>query len=214
MSTSETKKQAIEFEEVVGETQFRGDDIVRLTRVKYKNNPYTFIDMRIFQRGFDDEGGNVHHPAKKGVQLLETRFQRLIGKWTIIPTAFLHSRILDRAFPLLVGGDFESAVLQALKSVEVAVRKAAGLQPEDIGTSLMRKAFDPVRGPLADDTVPLAEREAVAHLFAGTIGFYKNPWSHRDVEMDFIQGFEILLIASHLLRVTERLAIARGRNGG
>lgn len=109
------------------------------------------------------------------MQLLETRFQRLIGKWTIIPTAFPHPTIVDRIFPLLLAGEFESAVLQAFKSVEIAVRARAGLNPDDVGTALMRKAFDPTKGPLATGSVPIAEREALAHLFAGAIGFYKNP---------------------------------------
>lgn len=205
MPTTRTETmKAIEIQEQIGEVQLAGYNLVRLSRVKYKENPNTFIDIRIFQRGYDDAGEEVYYPTKKGVQLLETRFQHLIGKWTIIPTAFLHPLIVDRAFPLLVAGKFESAILQAFKSVEVAVRSAAGLKPDDIGTALMRKAFDPTRGPLSDGAVPMAEREALAHLFAGAIGFYKNPCSHRDVEMDFIQGFEMLMIASHLLKLVER----------
>jgi hypothetical protein len=31
----------------------------------------------------------------------------------------------------------------------------------------MRKAFDKDKGPLSDETEPDAEREALAHLFAG-----------------------------------------------
>jgi len=213
-ATSKEAKKAIEFQELIGEMHLAGYNLVRLSRVKYKENPYTFIDVRIFQRGYDDEGEDVYYPTKKGVQLLETRFQRLIGKWTIIPTAFLHPRIVDRAFPLLVADEFESAVLQAFKSVEIAVRSAAGLKPEDIGTSLMRKAFDPARGPLADSAVPVAERESLAHLMAGAIGFYKNPCSHRDVEMDFIHGFEMLMMASHLLKLVERLGAITGRDAG
>ncbi|HET9598099.1 MAG TPA: TIGR02391 family protein, partial [Anaeromyxobacteraceae bacterium] len=59
----------------------------------------------------------------------------------------------------------------------VSVRKAAGLAATDIGTDLMRKAFNPKSGPLADQAQPEGEREALAHLFAGAIGSYKNPLS-------------------------------------
>jgi len=74
-----------------------------------------------------------------------------------------------------------------------------------VGTPLMRKAFDPESGLLADKTVPKAEREALSHLFAGSIGCYKNPHSHRDVELTFNEAFEMLLVASHLLQVLDRV---------
>ena len=69
----------------------------------------------------------------------------------------------------------------------------------------MRKAFDPGSGLLTDITAPRAEREALPHLFAGSIGCYKNPHSHRDVELTFNEAFEMLLVASHLLQVLERV---------
>jgi uncharacterized protein (TIGR02391 family) len=198
------KPPEIEFQEVIGEAA-RGDyPMVRLSRVKYRRNPYTFIDIRVFQRAYDEDGEDVYHPTKKDVQLLESRFQRLIGKWTLIPSALLHPVIIDRAFPLLTAGQYESAVLQAFKAVEVGVRAAAGLSADDVGTGLMRTAFDPRKGPLVNKALPTAEREALAHLFAGAIGLYKNPCSHRDVELDFGEAFEMVLLASHLLKIVDK----------
>jgi hypothetical protein len=69
----------------------------------------------------------------------------------------------------------------------------------------MRRAFDVDDGPLTDMTSPRAEREALAHLFSGAIGCYKNPHSHRDVELSFNEAFEMLLVASHLLQVLDRI---------
>ena len=41
-------------------------------------------------------------------------------------------------------GEFDVAVFQAMKAVEVATREAAGLKTNDLlGVKLMRKAFDP-----------------------------------------------------------------------
>jgi len=71
-----------------------------------------------------------------------------------------------------------------MKEVEIAVRDAAGLQPADIGVQLVRKAFDKKTGPLTDPNAEEAEREALAHLFAGAIGSYKNPHSHRHVPLN------------------------------
>ena len=97
------------------------------------------------------------------------------------------------------------AVFRAFKAVEVQVRQLSDLPDDLVGIPLMRKAFDPAEGPLTDLEAPKAEREALAHFFAGAVGCYKNPHSHRDVELQFNQAFEMLLVASHLHRILDRI---------
>jgi hypothetical protein len=55
-----------------------------------------------------------------------------------------------------------------------------GTSTGNIGVKLMRDAFNKDKGPLTDLAQPEAEPEALAHLFAGAIGSYKNPHSYRD----------------------------------
>ena len=46
----------IEYQKIIGEANPGGYKPVRFTRVKYKASPDTHIDIRQFQRGYDDEG--------------------------------------------------------------------------------------------------------------------------------------------------------------
>jgi uncharacterized protein (TIGR02391 family) len=101
-------------------------------------------------------------------------------------------------------GEFDVAAFQAMKAVEVYVREAAKLEPSDIGPDLMRKAFYVENGPLTDKQSLKAERQARSDLFAGAIGSYKNPGSHRDVDLDDpLEAAEIVMLANHLLRIVD-----------
>jgi uncharacterized protein (TIGR02391 family) len=204
--TKPRRKPAIEREEILAETGRRSYEMVRLARVRYIDNPYTFVDLRIFQRGLDpDSDEDVYYPTRKGVQLKEEQLQRLIGKWTLVPSLLFYPLVIKRAYPALQREEFDSAVFRSFKAVEVRVRQLSGLPADLVGVSLIRKAFDVDKGPLADATAPRAEREALSHLFSGAIGCYKNPISHRDVQLSFNQAFEMLLVASHLLHVLDRM---------
>jgi len=93
--------------------------------------------------------------------------------------------------------------------VEVAVRKAsnskaAGYPDDMLGITLMRKAFHPDAGPLADLSLVAGEREAEMHLFSGAIGHAKNPASHRNVEITPQEAARLIVFASHLLGIVEQ----------
>jgi uncharacterized protein (TIGR02391 family) len=126
------------------------------------------------------------------------------------PKDLLHPSIAEKVWLDLARGDLADAVFVAFRAVEEAVRIAGGYAAADIGVPLMRKAFDPGVGPLADKMQERGEQEALAHMFAGAIGSYKNPHSHRTVSItDPREAQEMVMHASHLLRIVETRAALR-----
>ncbi|NQE61517.1 TIGR02391 family protein [Caulobacter sp. RHG1] len=126
------------------------------------------------------------------------------------PKALLHPAIADAVWLDLARGDFQVAVFRAFRAVEEAVREAGGFAPQAVGVDLMRQAFNAKNGPLAKSTDPAAEQDALANLFAGAIGSYKNPHSHRTVEhLDARDAQEMVSLASHLLRIVDSRRPAR-----
>lgn len=142
--------------------------------------------------------------TRAGTKLLNDHSFKDYSKSIEFPKTMLHPSIVDEVWIDLARGDYPTAVFKAFRSVEIAVREAGGFADTDVGTDLMRRAFNPNNGPLTNLAHPMPEREALANLFAGAIGSYKNPVSHRTIEIrDVGEAQEMVVIASHLLRIVD-----------
>lgn len=141
--------------------------------------------------------------SRRGMRLRTREDLAAFRRASLLPREVLHPTITQKVWPSFLRGDYDAAVFLALKEVEVHVREAAGLGAELYGVSLVRKAFDPAAGSLTDTSALPGEREALSSLFAGAIGSYKNPHSHRRVSIDAIEAVEIIVLASHLFRIVE-----------
>ncbi|MCD6178475.1 MAG: TIGR02391 family protein [Bacteroidales bacterium] len=207
MSKKSEIEAKIEYQEVIGEANPGGYQPVRFTRIKYKASPNTHIDIRQFQRGYDDEGEEAFFPTKNGFRFPEREFKRVVEQYTLMPETYVHPLIVKKCFSLLKSGQFESAVLLAFKTIETSIRGKIGATADEYGIKLIRKAFHSENGPLTDLKLPKAEREAFCNYIAGAFGFYKNPCSHRDVELDFSSAFDRIVVASDLLKVIENAKV-------
>lgn len=202
----------IEYQEIIGEANPGGYQPVRFTRVKYKASPTAHIDIRQFQRGYKDEGEEAFFPTKKGFRFPEREFRRVVKEYTLMPETYVHPLIVKKSFSLLNAGQFESAVLQAFKTIETRIREKINASEEQYGIKLIRKAFHPESGPLTDPKLPKAEREAFCNYIAGAYGFYKNPCSHRDIELDFLTAFDRIVVASDLLKTIENAKVNKQKD--
>ena len=75
--------------------------------------------------------------------------------------------------------------------------------PTKIDVVSMRKAFATGTGPLTNRSVVAAEQEGEAHLFAGAMGTYRNSIGHRPVNVTAATAVELILLASHLMKIVE-----------
>lgn len=106
-------------------------------------------------------------------------------------------------------GEYDSAIFKAFKLVEIAVRNKSELPPSLVGADLMNKAFNSKKTILEHPNAQTqSEIEGLFMLFRGSISWFKNPHSHRDVDNDdSVQTAQILAFADLLLNIISQCKV-------
>ncbi len=143
--------------------------------------------------------------TERGYRLANETDSTVYTRSNIIPKESLDPILANKVHHLFIRGDYDTAVFQAFKEVEIRVRKAASLPDDLYGVNLMREAFHPENGKLTNKSLAASERQATRDLFVGAIGLFKNPSSHRDVNWDDPKECaELIYLANHLLRIIDK----------
>ena len=144
--------------------------------------------------------------TRKGKKVADIQDFNTYRQSYLLPPERLDAVLLQTVKPTFVRGDYDTAIFQAFKEVEVRVRKKATLQNSDIGVALMQKAFrpGPPPGPLTDQSAEPSEQVGLMNLFTGAMGVFKNPSSHRTVSVtDPKEVADVIMFANHLLRIVD-----------
>ncbi len=140
--------------------------------------------------------------TRKGKKILQEKDFSVYQKGSLLPSSGLDPVLIEKVKPTFIRGDYETAIFQAFREVEVRVRRKANLAETDIGIDLMSKAFKANTGLLTDKTSPVPEQLAKHNLFSGAIGLLKNPTSHRVVSYtDPNEVADLIRFANQLLRL-------------
>ena len=152
------------------------------------------------------EKGDWVFITRRGTTVLESKDFSTYKKGHLLPTEGLDPILTEKVKPAFIRGDYDTAVFQAFKEVEVRVRTKADYESHKIGVQLMRDAFKPGTGPLTDKKSDPGEQQAISDLYAGAVGKFKNPSSHRDVEYtDPTEVADIIRAANQLLRMVDNI---------
>src|SRR5438132_12821529 len=81
--------------------------------------------------------------TRRGRRLASAEAYAEYRKASLLPRNLLHPSITPIVWSTFLRGDYDAAVFQAFKAVEVAVREVSNSTNRDNGVSIIRSAFHP-----------------------------------------------------------------------
>jgi uncharacterized protein (TIGR02391 family) len=164
---------------------------------------WSWLEANGFIARHPEQDNEWYLPTRQGESLRDHQALRRFMTSEQLPEAFLHPELLPHVRPLFFQSRFETAVFEAFKALEVSIRTVANLGYDLVGVPLASRAFHPEDGALTDMNAERGERVALMNLMTGAIGSYKNPSSHRRVEIEAKEARDMIILASHLLKIVD-----------
>jgi uncharacterized protein (TIGR02391 family) len=203
-----------------GEGRFLPTDIARNISEAYSSSHsqeeaalaimecFSYLEAQLLIIKDPKQGGNfgMYRLSRRARRIAEEKDFKDYITARLIPKDILHPS-LRSVWGTLIRGKYDSTVFEAMKEVEVSVRKAAQLPNDLVGVDLIRKAFssrEHSRGLLTDANSLPAEQEAISNLLAGAIGYFKNPGSHRETNIDDpTTAMGVIMLANLILNIVD-----------
>lgn len=183
--------------------EYAGGDYEAIARVVME--AWRWLEREILIAPDPRQGGEWIFVTRRGRKFRESGDIGQFKAASLLPPETLDSKLASKVRPAFLIGDYETAVFNAFREVEIRIRTLGGYSRKDLGVKLMRKAFKPEEGRLIDAEQEVGEQQGIADLFAGAIGSFKNPSSHREVDFqDPVEIVELIGLADLLIKIAER----------
>lgn len=119
----------------------------------------------------------------------------------------LHPKIQQKVYSDFSQGDFDSAVHKAFKQVEAYARGMGKLDKNLIGAKLFDQFFGGANKCVLPSDYDDKDRTQLLWFFKSSYDLFRNPASHRNVELSAHEAVEMIMVANHCLRVLERIEV-------
>ena len=117
----------------------------------------------------ETEYAGLYFVSRRGSRLESSQDFESYQKARLLPKGQLHTLIAARVYPAFLRGEYDTAIFQAFREVEVAVRQAGQFAADQVGEKLMRAAFAVANAKNNLAAGPLTRR-TVAHCGTGSDG--------------------------------------------
>lgn len=143
--------------------------------------------------------GEAYLPERAGnVEEIKTQSSRLE-----LPTSVFDDELLERCAHHFEQENFETAIQNALKTLEVKIRREGGFSQDEYGDTLATEAFRPGQGSLSFGETD-AEQEGVMFLYRSAFKTFYNPTKHRFLDdLDKQQAYHVLCFVNMLITLLE-----------
>lgn len=161
---------------------------------------------------------NLVHRGSYKIDTLEHFGKDVTDKWNVKPYGkgrarsssfdwgIIHPDIFGVANSRFTSGHYADAVEAAFKELNDIIKKEfSNKHAEEDGVSLMRHAFKP-SNPVFKLTDLRSEsgksiQDGYMQIFAGSMAGIRNPKAHANIEIDQLEAWEKIVLASHLMKV-------------